>query len=315
MFRHGIEIGLVGGSGNLVRLGQLFFCKKFLVIGGVGCENSNEGFRIFRNEIDPVAPIFHFPEKNSHALDGIQAQSISYIGVLGRVVVKNNSHLFISVFFSPESGPFSGLMDHVDQTLHDGSIPDFPIGEYFLAGHRHAMDGAIEFGEGDGNGNIHRRHAFEGLGPVPVFCHQGISEQYRDALAFQKRDGQGPTGGKGKLHEVNDGIYCWNSAVREIAGIYFRQRWHAHFRNGKAVAEDGNHIHFFLFDFPYQGILVCQVLPQPFIPVKEEADSGSSRMDVALLVVFQGEVGGMVIGIINATPGKRLWFFRFFCIS
>ena len=77
------------------------------------------------------------------------------------------------------------------------------------------------------------------------------------------------------------------------------------------VGEHGQGVAAFLFRFPDESGRVGQIVPDPFVTVKEQTDDRAVRF--AELFPVCGQVGHIAvghIGMIDAGPALGFWFFR-----
>ena len=285
----------------------LFFGHHGNIIGGMGGHEFDKFFRCFRNEIDGIAIFLHPLHETNGTFHGIQAGSTAYVGILSRIIVENKGDFLMAVLHFVESCPFACLSHHAANPF--GNRLEFHSAVFFLhsAGNGYAVNDAVQLRHGSSNG------CFNGVKPFPVFPpflfrnQECIGFKQGHPQLFQRIYTGLSASGEGKFHSTHQRINHRFSVFHEIGGNDVGQGGHAKAHVGRTIGKNRKYMVPLLFRFIYKSILVGQIPPDPFLPVKQETDD---RLFVTgKLLEERRKVRGksfFTVPVVNAGPGIAL---------
>ena len=145
------------------------------------CHEMDEIIRCFRDEIHLISCFLHFLHKTDGTLHRIQTGSTPYIRILRRIIVENDSDLFIFILHLMKGRPFSRLSDHLRHALRNRHIGDTAIDIFFSPCDRQTGNCAVQLWKRDRDRRFHRIHPLRILAPVSLRCEKRIGREDRHA--------------------------------------------------------------------------------------------------------------------------------------
>ena len=156
---------------GLKKVSVLFFCHFMTgllfrfrhhgqIIGGLAGDELNELAACFRDIIYPIPRRFHLFQKTAHAFYAVKAEGTTDIGILRRIVVKNNGNLLVFISLPVKPGPSTGLNCHGSYPLFQRQIFHLSCFLHMLGRYGHPMNHSVKFRHGNTDGHFHGIHAF-----------------------------------------------------------------------------------------------------------------------------------------------------------
>ena len=258
-------------SGNFVGFRQLPVVQHRTIVGSMTGKKLNKLFPVFRDKINLITSLLHIDQQAADTFHRIQPQTAADIRVFRRIVMEDNSHLFILIGDMPQRGPFPGFAHHMSDPFCNRKVTNIPIFQHFFRSNRYAVADTVKFRQGNRNGNLHRIHPVKGSFPFFVRRNQRISLDHRHIPFFKELYLQCAAAGQGKFGCIDKNIDHGNPVPKEKPVKYFRQGRHPQLLIRHSVGKDADHVHFLFFNFPYHEALVLQIPPDPFVTVKHKS--------------------------------------------
>ena len=130
------------------------------IIGGLAGDELNELAACFRDIIYPIAFRFHLFQKAAYTFYAVKAEGTSDIGILRRIVVKNNGNFLVFISLPVKPGPSTGLSCHGSYPFFQRQIFHLSCFLHMLGRYGHPVDNAVKFRHGNTDGHFHGIHAF-----------------------------------------------------------------------------------------------------------------------------------------------------------
>ena len=140
-----IEEFFIFSSTNLVGFGKLLFCQQIFIVSRVGSKFRNKFLGICWDGIHFVTASLHRRQNPTDTFDSIQANGTTNIGISRRIVMEDNSNFFVSICFTAQACPFSGLAYHSLHTFGNWQVTYITISQNFFISNRHTVNSAIKF--------------------------------------------------------------------------------------------------------------------------------------------------------------------------
>ena len=166
-------------AGKLLAGLRLLFGHHGNVIRRMRCHEPYEIIRCFRDEIHLIARFLHFLHETDGTLHRIQTGSTPNIRILRRIIMENDSDLFIFILHLMKSCPFPRLFDHMRHALRNRHIGDTAIDIFFSTCDRQTGNRAVQLRKRDRDRRFHRIHALWILAPVSLRCEKRIGREDR----------------------------------------------------------------------------------------------------------------------------------------
>ena len=274
------------------------------VIGSVGRHFINEGLGILRHPVHPVPPFLQEPQEPSDTLDGIDLAGAADVGIVGRVIMENDGHLFIPVFLPGQHGPLPGPPGQGRHPLRQGPVVMGTIFPHFLGGKGQSMYDTIKLRHRHSIGQLIGREPCK-MGAPPSVIPIGIidlQDGHPQLLQVRKVDKacRGESKEEWIQQDLDHRVPMDIEAVLHIVS----QGGHAGTVVIRGTGKDSKHMAALLPESLYHGRLPVQVSPEPVFPGKDEPHRRTVFLPVGPDIAFR--IGGcfFFIGIIDSPVGK-----------
>ena len=107
---------------NLLARCLLLFRQHRAVIRCLSRQPLHEVLRVFWDEIDPIASLFHQAQQPPDTLDAVQTIGAPDIRILRRIIMENDRDLFLRIRFPVQPRPCARPRNHRTHALGDGQV-------------------------------------------------------------------------------------------------------------------------------------------------------------------------------------------------